>query len=173
MNTHGPACPTPRVHRRTNPRDVIKPYATDSLSQTRPRPIDCSAERELRADAVRSGCLDVIPQTWPDENPCSRIADDGIARGIHFFCVNANVWSQFGSLQQTWCNNPRFRRPPTTTRIRFSVTTPGPNQTSSRMTIPRQPSPVQTAALRARRACEGRRVPLHAQHHGPAFSRRD
>ena len=46
---------------------------------------------------------------------CRRIAtrslaleDDGQARGIHFFCVNASIRSQFEFVQQTWCNNPRF-----------------------------------------------------------------
>ena len=27
---------------------------------------------------------------------------------MHFFCVNANIRSQFEFVQQTWCNNPRF-----------------------------------------------------------------
>jgi hypothetical protein len=36
------------------------------------------------------------------------LADDGRARGIHFFCVNASIRSQFEFVQQTWCNNPRF-----------------------------------------------------------------
>ena len=74
------------------------------------------------------------------------IADDGIARGIHFFCVNANIRSQFEFVQQTWCNNPRFaglndnKDPILGDNAR-------PNQTPSRMTIPRQPFPVRTAAL--------------------------
>ena len=38
----------------------------------------------------------------------SRSTDDGRARGIHFFCVNASIRSQFEFVQQTWCNNPRF-----------------------------------------------------------------
>ena len=32
----------------------------------------------------------------------------GQARGIHFFCVNASIRSQFEFVQQTWCNNPSF-----------------------------------------------------------------
>jgi hypothetical protein len=36
------------------------------------------------------------------------LADDGNPRGIHFFCVNANIRTQFEFVQQTWCNNPRF-----------------------------------------------------------------
>src|SRR5262249_8799531 len=36
------------------------------------------------------------------------VVDDGRARGIHFFCVNASIRSQFEFVQQTWCNNPGF-----------------------------------------------------------------
>ena len=36
------------------------------------------------------------------------LEDDGRARGIHFFCVNASIRSQFEFVQQTWCNNPSF-----------------------------------------------------------------
>ena len=49
-------------------------------------------------------------------------------------------------MQQTWCNNPRFaglndnKDPILGDNAR-------PNQTPSRMTIPRQPFPVRTAAL--------------------------
>jgi hypothetical protein len=36
------------------------------------------------------------------------LEDDGVARGIHFFCVNASIRSQFEFVQQTWCNTPNF-----------------------------------------------------------------
>jgi hypothetical protein len=36
------------------------------------------------------------------------LQDDGQARGIHFFCVNASIRSQFEFVQQAWVNNPRF-----------------------------------------------------------------
>jgi hypothetical protein len=74
------------------------------------------------------------------------LADDGNARGIHFFCVNANIKSQFEFVQQTWCNNPRFgglndnKDPILGDNARTG-------QTSSHMTIPRRPFRVRTAAL--------------------------
>ena len=49
----------------------------------------------LRADDV-SGNHDALVS----------LEDDGQARGIHFFCVNASIRSQFEFVQQTWCNNP-------------------------------------------------------------------
>jgi len=34
--------------------------------------------------------------------------DDGQPRGIHFFCVNTSIKSQFEFVQQAWVNNPHF-----------------------------------------------------------------
>jgi len=68
------------------------------------------------------------------------LADDGRARGIHFFCVNASIRSQFEFVQQTWCNNPRFgglndnKDPITGDNHRM-------DQPSSHMTIPGQQLP--------------------------------
>jgi len=36
------------------------------------------------------------------------LEDDGRARGIHFFCINASIRSQFEFVHQTLCNKPRF-----------------------------------------------------------------
>src|SRR5207244_4351002 len=82
-------------------------------------------------------------------NPASRkalleLADDGIALGIHFLCINANIRSQFEFVQQTWCNNPRFgglndnKDPILGDNART-------DQTSSHMTIPRRPFRARTA----------------------------
>ncbi len=141
----GLACPLGAHIRRTNPRDVIKPYDTDqSLSMS-------EAHRLLRrARVFGPALLDPAVLTDPTNlagrKSLLEIADDGIARGIHFFCVNASIRSQFEFVQQTWCNNPRFaglndnKDPILGDNAR-------PNQTPSRMTIPRQPFPVRTAAL--------------------------
>jgi Dyp-type peroxidase family len=87
----GFACPLGAHVRRTNPRAVLKPYPVpNSLSMT-------DAHRLLRRARVFG------PPSLAD-----RLADDGAARGIHFFCVNASIKSQFEFVQQTWCNNPRF-----------------------------------------------------------------
>jgi hypothetical protein len=72
--------------------------------------------------------------------------DDGQARGIHFFCVNASIKSQFEFVQQTWCNNPRVgglhdsKDPIIGDNGR-------PDQPSSYLTIPRLPLRARTAAL--------------------------
>jgi hypothetical protein len=74
------------------------------------------------------------------------LADDGRARGIHFFCVNASIRSQFEFVQQTWCNNPRFgglndnKDPITGDNNRTG-------EASSHMTIPLEPLRHRTAAL--------------------------
>jgi len=51
----------------------------------------------LLAHAAATGASDTLLQ----------LTDDGRARGIHFFCVNASIRNQFEFVQQTWCNNPR------------------------------------------------------------------
>jgi len=93
----GYACPLGAHVRRTNPRAVLKPYpVAQSLSMT-------EAHRILgRARVFGPALFD------PDAGPPIDLVDDGVARGIHFFCVNANIKSQFEFVQQTWCNNPRF-----------------------------------------------------------------
>jgi hypothetical protein len=74
------------------------------------------------------------------------LTDDGQARGIHFFCVNASIRNQFEFVQQTWCNNPRFgglndNKDPL---IGDNNRTGEP---SSHMTIPGVPLGARTAAL--------------------------
>jgi deferrochelatase/peroxidase EfeB len=34
--------------------------------------------------------------------------DDGVDRGLHFICLNADLERQFEFVQQTWINNPVF-----------------------------------------------------------------
>ena len=119
----GLACPFGSHIRRTNPRDVVKPYPSEqSLSMS-------EAHRLLRRARVFGSAALV-----------------GAARGIHFFCVNASIKTQFEFVQQTWCNNPRFaglndNKDPI---IGDNART---DQTPSHMTIPRRPFPVRTAAL--------------------------
>jgi Dyp-type peroxidase family len=104
---HGLSCPIGAHIRRTNPRDDIKPYpAAESRSMSEAHRLLRRARAfgpplfnpELLADARSNNCLTVL----------AGLADDGQARGIHFFCVNASIRSQFEFVQQTWCNNPRF-----------------------------------------------------------------
>ena len=141
----GLACPLGAHIRRTNPRDVIKPYPTaQSLSMS-------EAHRLLRrARAFGPALFDPAVLTDPTNlagrKALLELADDGNARGIHFFCVNASIRSQFEFVQQTWCNNPRFgglndNKDPI---IGDNART---DQPSSHMTIPRRPFRVRTAAL--------------------------
>jgi Dyp-type peroxidase family len=141
----GLACPIGAHIRRSNPRDVIKPYPTaQSLSMSEahrllrrarafgPRLFDAGVLRDPASVAARKALLE--------------LTDDGNPRGIHFFCVNASIRSQFEFVQQNWCNNPRFgglndNKDPI---IGDNGRT---DQPSSHMTIPRRPVRERTAAL--------------------------
>jgi len=142
-DAEGMACPFGAHIRRTNPRDVIKPYASgQSLSMS-------EAHRLLRrARAFGPALFDPAVLTDPSKlaGRTLDIEDDGHVRGIHFFCVNASIRRQFEFVQQTWCNNPRFaglndNKDPI---IGDNART---DHTSSYMTIPRKPFRVRTAAL--------------------------
>jgi deferrochelatase/peroxidase EfeB len=104
---HGLACPLGAHVRRTNPRDDIKPYpAAESLSMS-------EAHRLLRRARVFGPHLMgpenlANPGSAASRSRLLALPDDGRPRGIHFFCVNASIRSQFEFVQQTWCNNPRF-----------------------------------------------------------------
>jgi Dyp-type peroxidase family len=103
----GLSCPIGSHMRRSHPRDDSKPYpAAESLSMS-------EAHRVLRrARVFGSSLFDPTVLADPASPACRatllHLADDGRARGIHFFCVNANIRGQFEFVQQTWCNNPRF-----------------------------------------------------------------
>ena len=103
----GLSCPLGAHARRANPRDDIKPYpAAESRSMS-------EAHRLMRRARVFGPPLfDAALLADPASDACRAallgLADDGRARGIHFFCVNASIRSQFEFVQQTWCNNPRF-----------------------------------------------------------------
>ena len=142
----GLSCPLGAHIRRSNPRDDIKPYpAAESLSMS-------EAHRLLRRARVFGPPLfDPTVLADPTSAACRAailaLADDGRARGIHFFCVNASIRSQFEFVQQTWCNNPRFgglndNKDPITGDNDRS------DQPSSHMTIPGSP-----LRLRARVRC--------------------
>ena len=141
----GLACPLGAHVRRTNPRDDIKPYpAAQSLSMS-------EAHRLLRRARVFGPTL-FDPKDLADaaSDACRTallaLTDDGRTRGIHFFCVNASIRSQFEFVQQTWCNNPRFgglndNKDP------ISGDNNRADEPSSHMIIPAQPLRLRTAAL--------------------------
>ena len=94
--------------------------------------------------------------------------DDGQARGIHFFCVNASIRSQFEFVQQTWCNNPRFgglydnKDPITGDNERT-------DQPPRHMTFPARRSAAHRSAAAVRDGAR-RRLSLHAWPHRAAVS---
>ena len=141
----GLACPIGAHIRRTNPRDDLKPYsAAQSLSMS-------EAHRLLRrarvfGPTVFDPALLKNPASLAARASVLSRARDGSPRGIHFFCVNANIRRQFEFVQQTWCNNPRFgglhdNKDPI---LGDNARTGEPE---SRMTIPRDPVRLRTAAL--------------------------
>jgi len=102
----GRACPIGAHIRRTNPRDDLKPYPAEQSGHM------AAAHRLLRRARVFGPPLfnaELLAAASPgDRDALLSIADDGQARGIHFFCINASIRSQFEFVQQTWCNNPSF-----------------------------------------------------------------
>lgn len=88
-DTNGFACPIGSHVRRANPRDSIGPDAeTARRSANRHRIM-----RRGRSYGTRQ----------PDH-----FVDDGIARGLHFICLNSDIERQFEFVQLTWINNPAF-----------------------------------------------------------------
>jgi Dyp-type peroxidase family len=105
---HGLACPFGSHIRRTNPRDSIRPSGPrESLHM--------SARHRLLRRGKPYGeplfdltALDRLDDRARLERAIVDLRSDGCARGIHFFCINANIKSQFEFVQQAWSNNPRF-----------------------------------------------------------------
>ncbi len=86
---HGFKCPIGSHIRRSNPRDSIGPDAATAL-------VTANRHRILR----RGRSYGVRPE--------DRRVDDGVPRGLHFLCLNADIERQFEFVQQTWINNPVF-----------------------------------------------------------------
>jgi hypothetical protein len=124
---------------------VIKPYGTkESLSMS-------EAHRLLRRGRV-FGPLPFDPRILanpadaPNAEVLTTLDDDGVSRGIHFFCVNASIKTQFEFVQQTWCNNPRFSGL-SANKDPISGDNARAGAPASRMTIPDPEGEYKTAAL--------------------------
>ncbi len=104
---YGQACPFGAHIRRVNPRDQIRsagPTESGHMS---------SRHRLLRRGKPYGPPLfDPTLLTRLDQPEALQailnLQDDGQPRGIHFFCVNASIKSQFEFVQQAWVNNPNF-----------------------------------------------------------------
>jgi deferrochelatase/peroxidase EfeB len=103
----GLACPVGAHVRRANPRDDLKPYPAEQARHM------SEAHRIIRRARV-FGPPPFEPARLHDgagttaRDAVLPLDDNGQAYGIHFFCVNASIRSQFEFVQQTWCNNPSF-----------------------------------------------------------------
>ena len=75
----------------------------------------------------------------------ANLQDDGQPRGVHFFCVNASLKSQFEFVQQAWCNNPRFGG--LNDNVDPLTSSPFPADAPSRMTIPQPDGAIRTNPL--------------------------
>ncbi|MDI5933747.1 hypothetical protein [Halomonas kalidii] len=95
----GLKCPLGAHIRRTNPRDMLppKPGTEDSLAINR-------RHRLLRRGRAYGPPL--AESLAPDDLLAA--GNDGVERGLHFLCLNADISRQFEFVQQTWIDNPNF-----------------------------------------------------------------
>ena len=90
-DAEGFGCPVGSHTRRTNPRDTQQPNPARSLVIT-------NRHRVLRR-----------ARPYQDSGPPRSTGDaDGVAVGLVFMCINADIQRQFEFVQQTWINNPKF-----------------------------------------------------------------
>ncbi len=103
----GLGCPFGAHIRRSNPRDLIRPAGpAESLRMS-------ARHRILRRGKPYGPPLFdlTVLDRLNDRQGLQAILglrDDGQSRGLHFFCINASIKSQFEFMQQVWANNPHF-----------------------------------------------------------------
>jgi Dyp-type peroxidase family len=94
----GTKCPLGSHVRRTNPRDSLGP------GPGTPKSVAINKRHRLLRRGRAYG-----PPVHPSLDPHNMLVpEDGIDRGLHFICVNANISRQFEFVQQTWTNNRKF-----------------------------------------------------------------
>jgi Dyp-type peroxidase family len=97
----GFGCPYSSHVRRSNPRDsFIGDKAEDAIA-------NANQHRIVRRGSVYGPAL-IQPDMTEGDNAPTNLQPDGQQRGLHFFCVNADIRRQFEFIQQGWCNNPKF-----------------------------------------------------------------
>jgi Dyp-type peroxidase family len=107
VDPYGLACPFGAHVRRVNPRDQIR-----SAGPTESQHMSNRHRLLRRGKPYGPPLFDPTRLTRPDQPEALRaildLQDDGQPRGIHFFCVNSSIKSQFEFAQQAWVNNPNF-----------------------------------------------------------------
>jgi Dyp-type peroxidase family len=92
----GHRCPLGAHIRRTNPRDALGTKAGDDKLANLHRLI--RRGRAYGKPLAKEMTPDAILAKGPD----------GVERGLHFICFNANIERQFEFVQQTWANSAKF-----------------------------------------------------------------
>ena len=95
----GLRCPLGAHVRRANPRDSLDPAPGTRES------VDINKHHRLLRRGRQYGPFVPTPQLLSGDGPPP---DDGVARGLHFICLSANLARQFEFVQHTWLNDPRF-----------------------------------------------------------------
>jgi len=123
----GRRCPVGAHIRRTHPRDSLLDAPGEGSLTT------SSRHRILRRGSLFGAPLFPLDDIEAGKLPLD-IEDDGQSRGLHFFCLNADIGRQFEFVQQTWANDPRFNG-------LYDNKDPliGDNDGTGTMTIPRCP----------------------------------
>jgi Dyp-type peroxidase family len=106
----GIKCPIGSHTRRSNPRDSLEPGPNAGRLT-----IEESLKVTKRHRIVRRG-RPYGPPVDPSMDPVKMVQkiaampnhSDGVERGLHFLCFNADIARQFEFIQQTWVNNPKF-----------------------------------------------------------------
>ncbi len=108
----GQRCPIGSHIRRSNPRDTALPVPHDPELSGDVQDLKVADEHVALADKhriLRRGRMYGPPLTRTFEPEDLRLAPrDGVARGLHFLCFNANLARQFEFIQSNWLNNPCF-----------------------------------------------------------------
>lgn len=142
---NGLACPIGAHIRRAHPRDDLKPYPAEQSRHM------AEAHQILRRARVFGPptfdpALLWDPSVLRNRDAILSLEDDGQARGIHFFGVNASIRSQFEFVQQTWCNNPNFGGL-STNKDPIVGDHARAGEPPTRMVIPGMKAPIRTGSL--------------------------
>jgi len=101
LDPNGTRCPVGSHIRRANPRD-------SRVNDTPEASLNTSSRHRVLRRAMLYGdpLISAEDTEWP-KAPVD-LQDDGVARGLQFVVLNADIQRQFEFVQQTWFNIPTF-----------------------------------------------------------------
>ncbi len=106
-DARGLGCPFGAHIRRSNPRDLIRPAGPEESLRMSARHRILRRGKPYGPPLFDLTVLDRL-NDLDGLRAILGLRDDGQARGLHFFCINASIKSQFEFMQQVWANNPHF-----------------------------------------------------------------